>query len=80
MSLGVLFPHGVILYGPSGVGKSLLAASLAGETPAHHTHLSTAQLLSQDSEGLLNKTFSDARNKLNAHSYHRMIINRVVVL
>ena len=60
---GVRFPNGVILHGPSGVGKSLLAKALAGHTTAHSIILSATQLLTQNSEDMLQRAFSEARNK-----------------
>ena len=38
------FPRGVLLSGPAGVGKSLLAEALAGETSSHSVFLSAAEL------------------------------------
>lgn len=58
-----MFPTGVILHGPPGVGKSLVASALAGETQAHSIHLSAAQLLVEDSESALQRAFHQARLK-----------------
>lgn len=61
---GVQFPRGIILYGPSGVGKSLLARAVASEaTPTHSVQLSAAQLLTQDSENVFQKVFLEARER-----------------
>ena len=66
--LGIVFPCGVILHGPSGVGKSLLAQVLATEASVHTVTLSTPQLLTHDSETLLQKTFSEAREKYKIYN------------
>ena len=64
---GVTFPHGVLLYGPPGVGKSLLAEVLANEcTPAARTfQLSAHELLlgATEGEGKLQEVFKDARER-----------------
>ena len=41
---GVQFPKGVLLYGSSGVGKSLLVSALCSETSAHVVSLSLSDL------------------------------------
>ena len=64
MPTGVQFPRGVILHGPSGVGKSLLAQVLACEAaPAHCVQLPASQLLTQEPENMFQKVFSEAREK-----------------
>ena len=59
------FPHGVLLYGPPGVGKSLLAHALSNETTAHSLHLSASELLLDDpnSEGKIQEVFAEAREQ-----------------
>ena len=42
---GLWFPHGVLLYGPAGVGKSLLAQAIQSETSAHVISVSATDLV-----------------------------------
>ena len=56
------FPHGVILCGPAGGGKSLLARALLGEVQCHRAFLSTADLMvaGQECATKLEQALSDA--------------------
>lgn len=42
---GLWFPHGVLLYGPAGVGKSLLTQAIMSETRAHVISVSATDLM-----------------------------------
>lgn len=42
---GLWFPRGVLLYGPAGVGKSLLARAVMEETRAHVIAVSATDLM-----------------------------------
>ena len=56
------FPHGVLLHGPAGGGKSLLARALLGEVKCHRALLSAPDLLAVGQEGAskLEQVMSDA--------------------
>ncbi|MFN8559880.1 MAG: AAA family ATPase, partial [Dehalococcoidia bacterium] len=61
---GVRPARGVLLYGPPGVGKTLLARAAAGESGAHFIAVSGAQLLSKwvgESEKAVRELFRKAR-------------------
>lgn len=60
--LGVEPPRGVLLYGPPGVGKTLLANALAGELGVYFRPITGPELvggLSGESEGRLRALFDD---------------------
>ena len=63
VSVDMEFPHGVLMYGPPGVGKSRLAQALVESTSAHVQMLSARLLLTQDGEEDLRLAFSTARDK-----------------
>ncbi|MEE9606190.1 MAG: AAA family ATPase, partial [Myxococcota bacterium] len=63
-ALGLAPPRGVILYGPPGNGKTLLAQAVATETAAHLEIVSGPEILSQwvgGSEAQLRQVFARAR-------------------
>ena len=63
-ALGLAPPRGVILYGPPGNGKTLLAQAVATETAAHLEIVSGPEILSQwvgGSEAHLRQVFARAR-------------------
>ncbi|XP_076446620.1 ATPase family gene 2 protein homolog A-like isoform X2 [Babylonia areolata] len=59
-------PSGVLLYGPSGTGKSLLAQALVNEVDVYTVHLSPADLYSKffgETEKKLQSVFKTARQR-----------------
>lgn len=62
--LGISPPKGVLLYGPPGCGKTLLAKAVASETEAHFIALAGPEVMSKfygESEQNLRKVFEEAK-------------------
>ncbi len=61
--IGVEAPKGVLLFGPTGTGKTLLAKAVAGETNAHFISLSGPEIMGKyygESEEKLREIFTQA--------------------
>ncbi|MDO9585704.1 MAG: CDC48 family AAA ATPase [Syntrophales bacterium] len=61
--LGIDPPKGVLLHGPPGCGKTLIARAVANETDAHITHLSGPEIMNKfygESEANLRRIFEQA--------------------
>ncbi|MBI4340582.1 MAG: CDC48 family AAA ATPase [Chloroflexi bacterium] len=62
--LGIDPPKGVLLHGPPGCGKTLIARAVANETFAHFAHISGPEIMGKfygESEGRLRQVFQEAR-------------------
>ena len=62
--LGIDPPKGVLLYGPPGCGKTLMAKALANETSAYFTHIGGPEIMGKyygESEERLRKIFEEAQ-------------------
>jgi len=62
--LGIDAPKGVLLHGPPGCGKTLIARAVANETSAHFTHISGPEVIHKfygESEAHLRALFENAR-------------------
>jgi transitional endoplasmic reticulum ATPase len=62
--LGIDAPKGVLLYGPPGSGKTLIARAVANETDAYFTHISGPEVMGKfygESEARLRSVFEDAQ-------------------
>lgn len=61
--LGVQPPKGLLLYGPPGSGKTLIARALASETKAHFIHVDGPEIMHKyygESEARLREVFEEA--------------------
>ncbi len=64
--LGIEPPSGVLLYGPPGCGKTLLAKAVANETEANFIAINGPEIMNKfygESERRLRKIFNEAKNK-----------------
>ncbi|KAM4096468.1 hypothetical protein ACJW30_08G107100 [Castanea mollissima] len=62
-SIGVKAPKGILLYGPPGSGKKLIARAVANETGAFFFYINGQEIMSKldgESESNLQKTFEEA--------------------
>jgi len=62
--LGIEAPKGVLLHGPPGCGKTLIARAVANETDAYFTSISGPEIMGRyygESEGRLREVFEDAQ-------------------
>ena len=67
--LGIEPPKGVLLHGPPGCGKTLIARAVAQETSARFFHVAGPEIIDQwygSSEAHLRKIFEDARRRAPA--------------
>ncbi len=62
--LGIDPPKGVLLHGPPGCGKTLIARAVANETSAYFTHITGPEIMGKfygESEGRLRSVFEEAK-------------------
>ncbi len=67
--LGIDPPKGVLLHGPPGCGKTLIARAVAQETSAHFSHVNGPEVIDKwygSSEAQLRNIFEDARRRAPA--------------
>ncbi len=67
--LGIEPPKGILLYGPPGVGKTLLAKAIANEANAHFTAINGPEIMSKfygESEQRLREIFEEAQKNAPA--------------
>ena len=72
--LGIDPPKGVLLYGPPGCGKTMMAKALANETSAYFTHIGGPEIMGKyygESEERLRKIFEEAQEHAPEHPVHR---------
>jgi len=63
--LGINAPKGVLLHGPPGCGKTLIARAVANETDAYFSHITGPEIMGKfygESEARLRNVFEDAKS------------------
>ena len=68
-AMGVKVPRGILLHGPMGTGKTLLARAIANETGAYFFVLNGSEIFAKDlgqSELILRQVFAEAETKTPA--------------
>ena len=71
--LGIDPPKGVLLHGPPGCGKTLIARAVANETAAYFTHITGPEIMGKfygESEGRLRSVFEEAKTNAPCHSFY----------
>lgn len=74
--LGIDAPKGVLIHGPPGCGKTLIARAVANETDAYFTHISGPEIMGKfygESEGRLREIFEEAE----AHAPAVLVIDEI---
>jgi transitional endoplasmic reticulum ATPase len=69
LRLGIEPPKGILLYGPPGCGKTLIARAVAGETSAYFIHVNGPEIMNQyygESEARIRKLFEEAQENTPA--------------
>ncbi len=67
--LGIEAPKGVLLYGPPGCGKTLIAKAIANETNAYFIHINGPEIVTKfygESEARLRELFEEAKRNAPA--------------
>jgi transitional endoplasmic reticulum ATPase len=69
LRLGIEPPKGILLHGPPGCGKTLIARAVAGETSAYFLHVNGPEIMNQyygESEARMRKLFEEAQENTPA--------------